>query len=135
MGAGSFAVVKAGHYTASSGVAGGPTIAGNIPSNPNGIFYTPKSRGVELIINITAQTGSGAITVTIQGYDPVSGTKYTILASASLGSNGQTILRVYPGLTGATNTIANDVMPGSWTVSVAQTGTSVDYSIGANMLI
>lgn len=75
-------------------------------------------KGVLLFIN-TGSFGSGesTMTVTIQGKDPVSGTYYTILQSASLSASTFTVLRVYPGLTASANATANDVLPRTWRVS------------------
>lgn len=83
------------------------------------------SRGLHLAIDITAITGTTpTLTVTIQGKDAVSGKYYTILASAALSATGTTILRVYPGLTAAANTVANDVLPRDWRVIYVVGGTT-----------
>jgi hypothetical protein len=73
-------------------------------------------RGLHLIIDATASSGSPSVVFTIQGKDPVSGKFYTILASAAITGTGTTVLRVYPGLTAAANTVANDVLPKTWRV-------------------
>lgn len=81
------------------------------------------SKGVMLFVDITAITGtSPTLTVTLQGRSPT-GLYYTILASAALAATGLTVLRVYPGLTAATNTIANDVLPEAYRVITAIGGT------------
>lgn len=80
------------------------------------------SRGLHLVIDITAVTGTPTLTVTIQGKDAVSGKYYTILASAALSAVATTVLRVYPGLTAAANTIANDVLPKDWRVTYTVAG-------------
>jgi hypothetical protein len=67
-----------------------------------------QSKGCLLFINVTSVTGS--LTVTLQGVGPT-GTAYTILASAAISATGQTVLRVYPGLTASANVAANDVTP------------------------
>ncbi len=87
-------------------------------------------KGVHVHINITAWT-AGSITVTIQGKDPVSGTYYTILASAALAATGLTVLRVHPGLTAVANLAANDFLPRVWRVAVTVgTADSITYSVG-----
>lgn len=93
-------------------------------------------RGLLLFINVSAISGTSAtLTVTIKGLDS-NGNAYTILASAGLTATGLTVLRVYPGLTVSANTIANDVLPVSWRVDTAISGTSpsVSATISANLL-
>lgn len=93
--------------------------------------------GVLVYIDIDAISGtSPTLTVTIQGKSPVSGEYHTILASPALTATGLTILRVYPGLTAAANSIANDVLPSSWRVISAIGGTtpSVTATISATLV-
>lgn len=81
-------------------------------------------KGVMLFIDITAITGtSPTLTVTLQGKSPT-GVYYTILASAALTATGLTVLRVYPGLTAAANSMANDTMPEAYRVITAIGGTT-----------
>lgn len=89
-------------------------------------------RGLHLIVNVTAGSGF-SLTFTLQGKDPITGVYYTILASAALVATGTTVLRVYPGLTAAANLTANDVLPDTWRVVVAGTGTAT-FSITAQMI-
>src|SRR5262245_48573575 len=87
------------------------------------ILNTPNDvRGIKIVINITLAT-TATLTVTLRGYDRASGATYTILASAALAATGLTVLTVYPGLTAAANTVANDHLPAQWDVSAAITGT------------
>jgi len=57
-----------------------------------------------------------AMTVTIKGKDPVSGTYFTILTSASLSASSFVALQVYPGATASANLIANSSLPKTWRV-------------------
>ena len=72
--------------------------------------------------------------MTLQGKDPVSGQYYTILASAALASTGLTVLKVYPGLTAAANTVVNDVMPTIYRVSSVVATGPVTATISAVIL-
>lgn len=82
-------------------------------------------KGLLLFIDITAITGtSPTLTVTIQGKDPVSGKYYTILASAALAAVATTVLKVYPGLTAAANSVANDVLPPDFRIITSIGGTT-----------
>lgn len=86
-----------------------------------------RCRGIKLYIATGAfGTGASAITVTIQGKDPVSGSYYTILTSASLVASSFSVLSVYPGLTASANVAANDVLPPTYRISYQATawGTS-----------
>jgi hypothetical protein len=81
--------------------------------------------GLNLYVNISAITGTTpTLTVTVQGKDDISGTYYTILASAALNATGLTVLKVYPGLTAAANTVANDVLPKTIRILTAIGGTT-----------
>jgi hypothetical protein len=92
--------------------------------------------GVQLGINITALGAATTVTVTIQGKDAVSGTYYTILASAALATTGFTRLSVFPGLGVSTNSSANDVLPRTWRVSVVVGGSNTaTATIGASVLV
>lgn len=96
-----------------------------------------RRRGLQLVIDITAITGtSPTLTVTIEGKDAVSGKYYTLLASAALSAAGTNVLRVYPGLTAAANTVANDVLPLTWRVKSVIGGTTpaVTATIAATLL-
>lgn len=106
--------------------------SGNSADQTNGT-----GRGLHLAINISTITGtSPTLTVTIQGKDPGSSTYYTILASAALTASGLTILRVYPGLTAAANTFANDIIPYQWRVAwaVGGTGAAVTAVVTASIV-
>ncbi len=93
------------------------------------------ARGLHVIIDATAITATPSVTFTIQGKDPTSGKYYTILASAAITGVSTTVLRVYPGLTAAANTTANDVLPLTWRlITTAGDADSLTYSVGVNML-
>jgi len=95
----------------------------------------PGYRGLHLIIDVTAVTLTPSVTFTIQGYSPLGDDYYTILASAAVTATGQTILRVYPGLTEAANSKASDVLPAVWRVNAVHGDTdSITYSVAANLL-
>src|SRR5713101_1207672 len=77
---------------------------------------TSSGKYLHLIIDITAITATGTITVTIYGIDPVSGKIYVILASAALGAVATTVLKVGPNLAAVANLTANDIIPINWGV-------------------
>ena len=92
-------------------------------------------RGLHLVIDATASAATPSVVFTIQGYSPLGDDYYTILASAAVTGAGTTVLRVYPGLTAAANTVANDVLPSLWRVNAtAADADSLTYSVSASLL-
>lgn len=88
-------------------------------------------RGVDVIIDCTADPAAASVTFTIQGKCPVSGKYYTVLASAAVAAVGTTVLRVGPGLTAAANTVANFNLPRTWRVLATHADAdSITYSVG-----
>lgn len=94
------------------------------------------SRGLHLVIDVTAITSTPSITITIQGKDNLSGQYYTILASAAITTVSTVVLRVGPGLTAAANLVANDLLPRTWRVSVTNgDADGITYSIGYSLIL
>jgi len=95
-------------------------------------FENMNGRGVKVVIDATASSGSPSAVFTIQGKDPASGKYYTLLASAAIIGTGTTVLTVYPGITPDENAAADDVLSRHWRVSVANGNSdSITYSVGA----
>lgn len=75
--------------------------------------------------------GTGSVTLTIQGYDKVSGKYYTLLAGAAVVTNVTNVYKVGPGLTAAANAVANDFLPGLIRILVtANNANPATYSVG-----
>lgn len=92
-------------------------------------------RGLRAVVDITTYGGAGSLTLTIQGYDPVSGKWYTLLASAALAAAATTDLVVYPGCVAVANRLANTPLPRTVRVTVAVgDATSHTYSVGLQLL-
>ncbi len=101
----------------------------------SGDVTNQRHRGLHLVINVTASAATPSVVFTIQGKDEVRGAYYTILASAAVVGTGTTVLRVYPGLTAATNLTANDVLPKTWRLLCTHADAdSITYSVGACMI-
>lgn len=90
------------------------------------------ARGIMVFVNVSAVVATPALTVKVQGQDPLSGTWYDILASAAIATTGFTVLRVFQGATAASNLTVNDVLPSLWRV-IATHGDSdsITYSVSA----
>ena len=96
----------------------------------------PYARGVVVVIDATASAATPSVVFTIKGKSTLGTDYWTILASAAVTGAGQTILRVYPGLTAAANATVSDVLPRVWRVeAVAGDSDSLTYSISANYIL
>jgi hypothetical protein len=94
------------------GVDLAPSKARSAADDGNVDVSNPDGQGCHLIIDPTVNAGGlGSIQVTIQGKDPLSGKKYTILQSAVLTALATVVLRVGAGLPVSANLSANDVLP------------------------
>jgi hypothetical protein len=94
-------------------------------------------RGVQVLANISAFSGTIAVTVNIQGKDAASGTYYNILSSTSLVGTGATNLTVYPGAGVTANVSASMPLPRTWRVQVvsgAGITPSVTMTVGASVI-
>lgn len=92
-------------------------------------------RGIHLVIDATAETGTAEVTVTIQGKD-ANGIYYDVLVGTAITATGTTVLKVYPGISPSANSSANDVLPPIWRVKVTVADSdSLTYSVGANLLV
>ena len=96
-------------------------------------FTNETFRGAHFIVKVSAYT-SGSYAVNIQGYNPTSDEWYTILAGSPIASNGDTVLKVYPGIGVVANGSASDFLPYIWRVQLIGASTpSMTISVGANL--
>jgi len=93
-------------------------------------------RGVQVIIDVTAVTGSASVTVALQTKETI-GSKYvTVLTSAAITGTGQTRLRCYPGITAVANESVSDLIGRIWRVVVTHgTADSITYSVQCVMML
>lgn len=89
-------------------------------------LINPSYRGVHVLINVSAYT-SGNFTPKIQGKDPVSGNYYDILVGAAISSApaAVVVLKVYPGITAASNVAVSDIIPQTWRITMVGAATPV----------
>lgn len=96
----------------------------------------PYARGAVIVIDVTAVTATPSVVFTVKGKSALGSDYYTILASAAITATGQTVLRIYPGLTAAANVTASDVLPATWRVEAVHGDTdSITYSVSANLIM
>lgn len=90
-----------------------------------------ETRGLHLVVDVTAVTLTPSITVTILGVDRLSGKT----SSAAITATGTTVLKVAPGLTAAANTVANDLVPPIFRIQVAHgDADSITYSVAGQLV-
>jgi hypothetical protein len=96
----------------------------------------PYARGAVLVIDVTAVTATPSVVFTVKGKSALGSDYYTILVSAAITGTGQTVLRIYPGLTASANATASDVLPATWRVeAVHGDADSITYSVSANLIV
>ena len=108
-------------------VSAARTASVNTPDQSN-----PVSRGVHVIIDVTAYPGAASVVPTLQGKDPVSGKYYDLLVGSAIVATGTTVLKLYPGLAASAAVAASDILPTTWRVKLVHAdGDSITYSVGA----
>lgn len=91
--------------------------------------------GLVCVIDVTAVGVTPSVVFTLQGYDPVSAKKWTLLASAAITTVSTTILRVSPQLTASANLIAKDIVPdGFGLTAVHGNGVSTTYTVSIHVV-
>jgi hypothetical protein len=94
-------------------------------------FAIGDRRFCHVVLDMTV-VGTGSVTVSIEGYDKVSGKWYTILAGAAVVANSTNVYKVGPGLPATANVSANDALPGLVRITVtANNANAATYSVGA----
>lgn len=104
-------------------------IASSTLTNYNG-------RGIKIVTDITAASGTGGLTIQLQIFDAVSGKFVTVLQSALTIAISTVVLTLYPGIAAVANVSANDVLPRSYRINVtAGDGSSYTYSVGVHSIV
>lgn len=114
-----------------------------IPSAPvsasgnSTVFDNHNYAGANIGINVTAVSGTTpSMTAFVEGLDEASGVWYPVLQSAPITSTGFTLLSIYHGIAVVANQSASAVLPATFRVRWAITGTtpSFTFTVGACML-
>lgn len=114
------------------------TLTAASASGSSATYTNATAIGIQVGINVTGITGtSPTLQVTIEGIDPVSGTTFTVLQSASITADGYTVLTVYPGIAATANVSDNGVLPYLWKLAYTIGGTTpaVTATISAVTLV
>jgi hypothetical protein len=101
----------------------------------NAEIPTEAYSGAIFVIDADADPAAASITPHIEGYDPTTGSWYTILTGSAIASVSTVVLRAFPGATAAANLVANDYLPDRirFRMAVADTD-SITYQVGAILL-
>lgn len=104
------------------------------PTKP--IYKNYGYRGIVVFINATAASATPSVVFTIQGYNRTSDEYWTLLASAAVTGVGNTVLKVYPGLTASANAVASDVLPFEWAIDATHgDADSLTYDVTAHLIV
>ncbi len=99
-------------------------------------FTNTNHRGLVVVVDVTADPSSAAVTFTLQGKDTLSSSYYTLLVSTALAAVATTDLVVYPGCIAVANRVANLPLPRIWRVSITVgNSNSFTYSVGASLIL
>ena len=99
------------------------------------------ARGVLLVLNVTAASGTGGLTLKVFGIDPISGQVAPALlsASAAIIAVGTPGYIVYPGGAGGSNSInttSSQPLPRIWVAQVnVGDASSYTYSLSASLIV
>jgi hypothetical protein len=98
------------------------------------------AKGVVLILNVTAVSGTGGLVVRFYGKDPVSGGSYQLSADPpAITAAGVYAFELYPAISSATGSIKqaiSSILPRTWMAQVATVdATSYTYSLSNSLIL
>ena len=97
-------------------------------------------RGVDIYVDITAESGTATLDFKLQAKDPIGGDWVDIngasIAQLSAVTTSPTRLTVYPGIAESSNVSVSDVLPRRWrgVLTVGGTSVSMTCSVAAVLL-
>lgn len=96
---------------------------------------TAYARGMHVVIDVTAVSATPSVTPSIEGYDTLSDTWYTLLTGSAITATGTTVLKIYPGIAAVANAAASDVIPSRCRVSMTHADAdSITYTVAAHLM-
>lgn len=91
--------------------------------------------GLHVVLDVTV-AGTGSITLEIDEKDPTSGKYIPILTGVAVTSVSTTVYKVFPGATAVANSVANDIVPRTYRVTVTHNNSNaITYSVGASLVL
>ncbi len=103
-------------------------------ASPTAVTQTNSAgeRGAHIIIVVSAVAATPSVVPTIEAYDSLSDSWYTLLTGSAITATGTTILKIYPGIAVNANATASDILPPVWRVSMTHADSdSITYSVAA----
>lgn len=109
--------------------------AARTATNNSATFSNPRGKAIRFNVDCTARAGSASTVFTFQGYDPVGGDYYTLLASAAVTTAATTQYLIGLGNTVTANVSANVPAPPKFRVLATHgTADAHTYSVSAEIL-
>lgn len=94
-------------------------------------FVNLDSRGIVVVLDVTAITATPLLTLTIQGKDVASGKYYTLLTGAVVGTVSTNTYVLFPGVTETANVDVAGPLPHTFRITVTHgDADSATYSVG-----
>jgi hypothetical protein len=114
--------------------------AARTATTSSAVQMNTNARGVIVTLNVTAASGTGGLTLRIQGVEPVTGNVYSINnAPTAVNATGLSAYVLYPGATasGSVAQVTGGVpLPKMWQVTVyVGDSSSYTYSVGYSLMI
>jgi hypothetical protein len=92
-------------------------------------------KGIHVVLDVTVNPSSASIVLKIEGQDVLSGKYYTILEGAAVTATGTTVYKVFPGAAVVANSVANDIIPKTFRITVTHADSdSMTYSVGYSLV-
>jgi|GEM_PF-2081880 len=98
------------------------------------------SRGVLVILSVTAASGTGGLTLNIVGRDPVSSTDYNLNVNpTAVTAIGISVYALYPNASGTSIHVKQStslILPRTWSIYVSHAdASSYTYSVGYSLIV
>jgi hypothetical protein len=104
------------------------------------------ARGIHVVLNVTAVSGTGGLKIRILAYDPVQGTDYYLHLGSTITTTGRYVIELYPGSSAAGISTATSIfavhervaatLPKKFFVSISHgDASSYTYSLGYSLIL
>jgi hypothetical protein len=91
--------------------------------------------GMYVYVDVTVDGAAASIVCNVDGYDSVADEAYTLLDSAAIAAVGFTVLKIWPGVTAAANTAANEYLPDRIQINMVHADAdAITYSVDVLLL-
>ena len=98
--------------------------ASNVTTTQTSSQINYNHRGCIVVLQ-TTNIGTGSITLSINGMEPLSNYVWTILSGTAVTTNTTVLYKVHPNLPASANSVAQDILPRSWQVVVTANNANI----------